>query len=211
MIEENFEEMPLEELGEQITRRASAVDDQILSTAEMICVARKRVETELAGKTTWTEWARQNIKFSESRRRDLQRVADSDDPGKELKRIKEMTRKRVEKHREKQKAKQAVPLQAGDDKSVKVPANSELGQPSEADSETSNGDLEERANEPSLRNDDEVAGAAALEGPDCRERLIIWAKDAPPEKIEKVWVYVQSLDREAFGSETEEVAAPAAA
>ena len=54
--------------------------------------------------------ARKNIKLSESRLRELQRIAMADDPMKELKRLRKMADKRARDHREKKKS---APLRNG--------------------------------------------------------------------------------------------------
>jgi len=213
MSEENLEMESLETLAERIVQCADDADEKVIEAALLIREARDRVNRGDAGKITWTKWARENIKLSGTRLRELQRIANAEDPRQELKRQRDLAQTRVAKYRETQKAKQVGPLQGTDDKSVKAPAKLEMGQqvPSKADSEAGNSHLEERANELPLRNGGDGASVAASEGGDHRERLIMWAKDAPPEKIEKVWAFVQSLDRAACGSETKEVAAPAVA
>ena len=61
--------------------------------------ARRRVDGGEAGKNTWHEWARENIKLSPSRLHELQCIAGADDPAEELGRIRQLTRERVKNHR----------------------------------------------------------------------------------------------------------------
>jgi len=213
MSEENLEMESLEALAERIVQCANEADEKAIEAAILIRQARDRVNRGDAGKITWTKWASVNIKLSKTRLRELHRIAKAEDPRQELKRQRDLAQKRAAKFREKQKAKKAAALQGSGDESVKAPANPEIGQtaPSKAKSEPGDGRLEEQGEAPSLRNGGDGASVADPEGGDHRERLIKWAEDAPPEKIEKVWAFVQSLDRAASGSETKEVAAPAAA
>lgn len=213
MSEENLETESLEALAERIVQYANDADEKVIEAALLIRKARDRVNRGDAGKITWTKWARENIKLSGTRLRELQRIAKAEDPRQELKRQRDLAQTRVAKYREKQKAKKASALQGSGDKSVKAPTNPEIGQtvPSKANSEPGDGRLKEQGEAPSLRNDGEDADAAAPETVDQRQHLIRWAKKAPPEEIETVWAYVQGLDRPASGSEAEQIAAPAAA
>jgi len=104
MSNENLETETLEELAEKITRYATEADGLTIEAAKMIRATRVRIENGEAGKTTWSEWARQNIKISESRLRELQRIAGAEDPKKELERLRNMTSERVKRHREKTKS-----------------------------------------------------------------------------------------------------------
>lgn len=213
MTEENFETESLEALVERIVQYADEADERILEAARLICVARERVETEMAGEITWTDWARENIKLSESRRRDLQRVADAEDPKKELGRLREMTRKRVENHRQKKKATKPVPLRTGGDETVKMAAGPEKGRPnpSEISSDPGEGHVEERKDEPPLRNGDEDAGAEAAEMPDYRGHLLRWAEDAPLDQVESVWAFIERLGPAESTSDPDQAEAPVAA
>ncbi len=104
MTNESVERETLEILAEKITRYANEADEKTLEAAKLIREARKRVEAGDAGKIKWETWARENIKLSQSRLRELQRIAEAEDPREELERQRKMTRERVERHREKKKS-----------------------------------------------------------------------------------------------------------
>lgn len=110
MDNEIVENEPLEAVAEKITQLATAADEKTIEAAILVREARERVEAGEAGETTWYSWAHTNIKLSESRLRELQRIAEAEDPHKELVRIREMNRKRVQRHREK---KTSAPLRNG--------------------------------------------------------------------------------------------------
>ncbi len=110
MIEEAIETETLEALAEKIARYATQADEKTLEAAKLISEARKRVEAGEADDTNWYSWAAKNIKLSESRLRELQRIAEAEDPQKELERGRKKTRERVERHREKKKS---APLRNG--------------------------------------------------------------------------------------------------
>ncbi len=97
-------------LADKIVRCATEADERTLEAAKLICEARKRVEAGEAGDITWYSWAPKNIKLSMSRLRELQRIAEAEDPQKELERGRKKTRERVERHREK---KSSAPLRNG--------------------------------------------------------------------------------------------------
>ncbi len=104
MINETPETETLEALVEKITRYFTEADEKTIEAAKLICEARKRVEAGEVGKIKWETWARENIKLCDTRLRELQRIAKAKDPQKELERQREMTRERVERHREKKKS-----------------------------------------------------------------------------------------------------------
>ena len=110
MINESIETETLEVLAEKIARYATEADEKTIEAAKLIVEARKRVEAGDAGDITWYSWALENIKLSPSRLRELQRIAEAEDPQKELERQRMVTRKRVERHREKKKS---APLRNG--------------------------------------------------------------------------------------------------
>ena len=110
MINENVETETLEVLAEKIARYATEADEKTIEAAKLIGEARKRVEAGEAGDITWYSWALKNIKLSPSRLRELQRIAEAEDPQKELERQRKVTQKRVERHREKKKS---APLRNG--------------------------------------------------------------------------------------------------
>lgn len=112
MSNQTFDDMPLETLARQITRCATEADDRTIDAARMIHAARQRIDDGECGDISWGDWARDNIKLSESRIRELLRVGGADDPKAELEDIREQTRQRVQKHRDKKKA-NSVPLRNG--------------------------------------------------------------------------------------------------
>ena len=103
-IKETLETETLEVLAEKIARYATEADERTIEAAKLISEARKRVEAGEADDTNWYSWAAKNIKLSESRVRELQRIAAAEDPQKELERGRKKTRERVERHREKKKS-----------------------------------------------------------------------------------------------------------
>lgn len=111
MSNETLETETLETLAEKIVKCATAADDRTIEAAILIRAARSRFENGEAGETTWSEWARKNTKLSTSRLRELQRIADAEDPKTELERIREQNKKRQARHRNK---KGAAPLRNGD-------------------------------------------------------------------------------------------------
>ncbi len=110
MVNETVANESLEVLAEKIAQCATRAEEQMIEAAHLIREARKRVDAGEAGKITWYEWAPKNIKLSASRLRELQSIAEAADPRKELKRIRKLTQKRVECHREK---KRSAPLRNG--------------------------------------------------------------------------------------------------
>ena len=110
MTNETFETETLETLAEKIAQYATEADEHTIKAAKLIREARKRVEAGEAGDTNWYTWARENIKLSTSRLRELQRIAAAEDPRKELKRGRKKTQERVERYREK---KSSAPLRNG--------------------------------------------------------------------------------------------------
>ncbi len=110
MIDESVETETLEALAEKIAQYATEADEKTIEAAKLIREARKRVEAGEAGDTNWYSWATKNIKLSLSRLRELQRIAEAEDPRKELERGRKKTQERVERYREK---KNSVPLRNG--------------------------------------------------------------------------------------------------
>lgn len=95
---------PLSVVAGKIAQHAKRSEEHVISAAMLIREARRRVEAGEAGEVTWYEWAPKNIELSMSRLRELQRIAEADDPAKELERLRRLNQKRVEKHREKKAA-----------------------------------------------------------------------------------------------------------
>jgi len=110
MIDESIENETLTEretleaLAVKIALYANEADEKTLEAAKMIREARERVEAGEAGKADWETWARENIKLCDSRLRELQRIAEAEDPRKELKRQRKLTQVRVANHRKKKKS-----------------------------------------------------------------------------------------------------------
>ncbi len=87
MVNKTVEKEHLETLAEKIAHCATQADEHTITAAHLISEARKRVEAGEAGDTTWYSWAPKNIKLSMSRLRELQRIAEAQDPRKGLERI----------------------------------------------------------------------------------------------------------------------------
>lgn len=98
MAEGNTQD-PLEVVANKIAAHAKKADEQVIKAALLMREARRRVEAGEAGDVTWYAWGRKNIDLSETRLRELQRIADADDPAAEIERLRKMIRKRVEEHR----------------------------------------------------------------------------------------------------------------
>ncbi len=94
----------LEALAVKIARYATEADEKIVEAAMLLREARERLKAEGASTAEWYSWAAENIKLSQTRLRDLLSIAEAEDPGKELKRQRNMVRKRVERYREKKKS-----------------------------------------------------------------------------------------------------------
>ncbi len=110
MLNETIETETLETLAKKIAQHATEGDKQTIEAAILMRAARSRIENGELGKTTWYEWARKNIDLSMTRLRELQRIAGAEDPQKELERLREKARSRVERHRVK---KRSAPLRNG--------------------------------------------------------------------------------------------------
>ncbi len=214
MVKEKPETASLEELAERIAQYANEADEKTIEAGKLICLARERVETELADHTTWTDWARENIKLSESRLRELQRIAEAEDPRKELERTRDMTRQRVEKHRRKKKVESVMPLRSSGDKTVTARADrqDDRQSPIEIGPEHGGVDHKERTDEPPLRNGGEVAATVeATDEQDQRDRLANWARSARIDHVRQVLDLIESLEQAEPGSDPENTAAPKAA
>jgi hypothetical protein len=91
-----YEDQTLETIAAKIVERANQADEHIIEAAMLIREARKRVEEGEAGENiTWTAWAAKHITLGESRRRELQRIANAKDPRAELERIRSANRERA--------------------------------------------------------------------------------------------------------------------
>jgi hypothetical protein len=95
---------PLDVLARDIEEHAQRSEEHVIEAAVLVRKARRRVEAGEAGEITWYEWGRKNIKLSPSRLYELQCIAEAEDPAKELERLRQLTRERVKKHREKKAA-----------------------------------------------------------------------------------------------------------
>lgn len=100
-MSDNAEDKTLDQIARDIEHHAVSADDHIIKAALLMREARRRVDEGEAGETTWYTWAPKNIKLCPSRLRDLQRIAEADDPKKELERQRELTRVRAAKRRAK--------------------------------------------------------------------------------------------------------------
>jgi len=103
MTEEIVETESLETLAEKINACVEAADAQILEAAMLIRAARDHFDNDEKETETWEDWARENIKLSGSRLRELLRIAKSEDPDAELKRLREMNKARQDRHRRSRK------------------------------------------------------------------------------------------------------------
>ena len=103
MIEVDTKE-PLDVVAQKIEAHAKKSDEHVIAAAMLVREARRRIEAGEAGDIKWYVWAPDNIKLSLSRLRELQRIAEADDPAKELERQRKLTQKRVEEHRAKKTA-----------------------------------------------------------------------------------------------------------
>lgn len=95
---------PLAVVAQKIETFATKADEYVIAAALLVREARRRVEAGEAGDIRWYGWAPRNIKLSVSRLRELQRIAEADDPTAELERQRKLTQKRVENYRERQTA-----------------------------------------------------------------------------------------------------------
>lgn len=124
MTNETLETESLDTLAVKIVECATAADEKTIEAAKMIRAARARIENGEAGEIKWSDWASKNIKLSGSRLRELQRIADADDPNAELEQIRKKNRTRQARHRENKKsaplpnggATASVTKQIGDDR-----------------------------------------------------------------------------------------------
>ena len=99
-----YEAESLGTIAVKIVENVNKADDHVIEAAMLVREARKRVNEGKAGQlVTWSEWATKHIDLGESRLRELQRIADADDPKAELERIRAGNRERAAKHRAKQK------------------------------------------------------------------------------------------------------------
>ena len=94
----------LDEVARKIEEHAEKSDEHVIAAVMLVAEARQRVVSGEAGDITWYEWGRKNIRLSDSRLCELQRIAEADDPVKELERLRKLTRDRVQKHRAKKAA-----------------------------------------------------------------------------------------------------------
>ena len=80
MVNESVEKEPLGTLAEKIAQHATEGDRQTIEAAMLMRAARSRIENGELCETKWYEWARKNIKLSETRLRELQLIAKAEDP-----------------------------------------------------------------------------------------------------------------------------------
>ncbi len=110
MVNKTVKKESLGALAEKIAHCATQADEHTITAALLIREARKRVEAGEAGEITWYNWASSNIRLSPSRLRELNRIAEAEDPQKELEHIRYKNRERATRHREKKKS---APLRNG--------------------------------------------------------------------------------------------------
>ena len=89
----------LDTVARRIEQNANQSADLVITAGNLILEARRRVKDGEAGEISWSAWARDNIDLSDSRLRELQRIAAADDPEKAVKRQRAATQKRVAAHR----------------------------------------------------------------------------------------------------------------
>ncbi len=93
---------PIPVLVKNIEARANKSVDHIIAAAMLVQELRRRVEAGEAGDVKWYAWARQNINLGLSRLRELQRIAEAEDPKKELRRLRDLGLERAQKFRAKE-------------------------------------------------------------------------------------------------------------
>ncbi len=84
MTDQTFDKEPLERIAEQIREFATTADESTIKAALLVREARARLDAGELGDTTWYEWAPKNIKLKMSRLRELQRIAEAENPKAEL-------------------------------------------------------------------------------------------------------------------------------
>jgi len=95
---------PLDVVAGKIKQHAAKADEHVIAAALLMRGLRDRIEAGEAGDVTWAAWARRNIGLSDTRLRELHRIAEAEDPAKELRRLREQTQKRVAACRERKAA-----------------------------------------------------------------------------------------------------------
>ncbi len=207
MVKESVQNEPLEALAKRITQCANEADEKIIEAAVLLREARARVESGEVGNTKWYVWASRNIGLKESRLRDLLRIAEAKDPRQELERQRALIRGRVEKHRSRAKAKQAVPLATDKDQTGKTPEASKSL--SETGAEPGHSHPEDLMGPPPLRNGGEGTGVEeASDGQEQRNRLADWARMAPIEQVREVLTLVKRLEQRRPGSNPVRITTP---
>jgi hypothetical protein len=170
MVEKPIEKGQLEALAEKIAQCANQAEDKVLEAASLMREARKRIVAGQAGEIKWSVWAEKNIKLSKSRLRELMRIAEAEDPKKELERLRVLNNARQTRHRN-NNTKASAPLRNGGNDAKVV---------SEA--------MEARTAPPASS----AADSKASEEPE-RERLIAWAQEAPIEHVGEVLSFAKNL------------------
>lgn len=126
MTEETVETETLESLAEEINACVETADAQIVEAATLIRTARNLFDNDKNQTGTWEDWAREHINLSGSRLRELLQIANAEDPGVELKRLRDLNKARQERHR---KNKSSAPLRNdGEADSVSVTLDAERKQ-----------------------------------------------------------------------------------
>ena len=196
MTDDDTPQESLEELAHQITATARAADDKTLEAAKLIGEAYRRVTDGEASGTTWPQWCQAHLDLSRSRIQELRQIAGSDDPAAELERIREQTRERVAKHRERARAHLSAPLEPG--LPLRNGGSEEATSPGSDDSHPPARDPEPDElpqTSPSPRGEsDQDASPRSLEPvEDRRQRLIAWVHEAPLEEVDQVLAYIETL------------------
>lgn len=93
---------PLNIIARKIAEHSNQFEkssDHVIRAARYFKEARERIEAGEDGEITWFAWAMTNINLSPSRLRELQTIAEAENPDKEVKRLRELNRRRVQKYR----------------------------------------------------------------------------------------------------------------
>lgn len=89
----------LHAVARRIEAHAHAADQETIEAALLLRDLRRRIEAGEAGDVKWYAWARENIQLGQTRVRELQRIAEAEDPQAEIESLRRRIRERVERHR----------------------------------------------------------------------------------------------------------------
>ena len=90
MAKQSVNACSLAELAKKIEDCAAEVDNRTIEAAFLVRQLRSRIEAGEAGPVTWCQWAPKHINLCRSRLRELQRIAEADDPRAELARVRKL-------------------------------------------------------------------------------------------------------------------------